>query len=532
MLISDRLRRLAANSSLALLCFTVQAQAQVPALARTQSANVISVVSFGTSAVTDAPAAVRGGLLRASDGNIYFVSSSGGKGSGAIGRLAPDGTLSVLYAFAGSSEGVSAFAGLMQASDGNLYGTTYLGGEKGGGVAFRVGLDGTFSVLRSFGQDNKDAVLPYAGLMQAVDGNLYGTTLRGGNNDKGTIFRLGLDGAFAIIHHFDGANGENPESTLIAGADGNLYGTTLQGGSQGRGTIFRITTSGTFTSVYSFPSLGAFNTSGLATNTTGANPRAGLLLAADGNLYGTAYQGGASGWGTIFRMTAAGTVSTVRSFAGPSFDGGFPLAGIVQDAAGNLYGTTERGGYLNQGAVWRIDSSGQYSLLHGFINSLLDGAQPYAAVLVANNSLYAVTYSDSFSSAGAIVKLDVGSNGVLPVELSVSATEIATGSSATLTWSSPTATACTASGAWNNAVTTSGTLAVTPASAGIYTYALSCTDGAGVVRNAYAGLVVKAPPTQPVDGGGGAGSVSAVLLLLFAALLSRKYFKELFPACP
>jgi uncharacterized repeat protein (TIGR03803 family) len=471
-------------------------------------------------------------LLRANDGNIYFVSSTGGKGSGAIGKLAPDGTLSVLYAFANSGEGSSAYAGLIQANDGNLYGTTYLGGSRGGGIVYRLTLSGTFTVLRSFGQEAKDAVLPYGGLVQAADGSLYGTTLRGGTNDKGTVFRLGLNGDFAIIHHFDGSNGDNPEGTLIVGADGNLYGTTLQGGTQNRGSIFRISTSGTFASVYSFPSLGAFNTSGLATNTTGANPRAALLLAADGNYYGTAYQGGANGWGTVFRMTPTGTVAVVRSFAGPSFDGGFPLASVVQDAAGNLYGTTERGGYLNQGAVWRIDSTGQYSMLHGFINSLQEGSQPYASVLVANNSLYAVTFTDTFSSAGTILKLDVGSNGTLPVELSVSATEIATGSSATITWSSPTATACTPFGAWTTAVATSGTLAVTPASAGIYTYGLSCTDGAGVVRNAYAGLTVKAPPTQPVDGGGGTGSVSALLLLLSVALLSRKYFKERFPACP
>ena len=528
MLISDRLRQFAATSSLALLCFTVQASA----FARTQDANVVTVVSLGSSAVTDAPTAVRGGMLQANDGNIYFVSSNGGKGAGAIGKLAPDGTLSVLYAFASRDEGSSAFAGLVQATDGHLYGTTYLGGTRGGGVAFRVTLAGTFTVLRSFGQDAKDAVLPYAGLVQAPDGNLYGSSLRGGNNDKGTVFRLGLDGVFAIIHHFDGSNGENPEGTLIVGADGNLYGTTLQGGTQNRGTIYRISTSGTFASVYSFPSLGAFNTSGLATNTTGANPRAALLLAADGNYYGTAYQGGANGWGTIFRMTPTGTVSTVRSFAGPSFDAGFPLAAIVQDAAGNLYGTTERGGYLNQGAVWRIDGSGQFSLLHGFINSLVDGSQPNASVLLANNSIYAVSFTDTFSSAGTIIKLDVGSNGVLPVELSVSVTEIASGSSATITWSSPTATTCTPFGAWTTPVATSGTMSVTPATAGIYTYGLSCTDGAGVVRNAYAGLTVRAPPTQPVDGGGGTGSVSAMLLLLLAALLSRKYFKERFPACP
>ena len=529
MLISDRLRRLAATCSLALLCFIVQA----PAHARTQEANLVPIASFGASTLVDKPSAVRGNMLLADDGNIYFISSSGGKGGGAIAKLTPAGTLSVLYAPSSSDEGTSAFAGLMQATDGNLYGTTYLGGTKGGGTVFRVSLAGTFAVVRSFGQDKTDAILPYGGLLQASDGNLYGTTLRGGTNDKGTVFRLSLAGDFTIIHQFDGANGENPEGTLIIGSDGNLYGTTLQGGSSNRGTIFRVSTAGNFSSVYSFPALGAFNADGRAVNTTGANPRAALLLGADGNYYGTAYQGGANGWGTIFRMTPAGVVTVLRAFAGPNFDGGFPLASIVQDALGNLYGTTEQGGYLNQGTVWRINASGQFDVLHGFVNSGNDGAQPYAPVLLANNSIYGVSYSDSFSRSGAIFRLDTGSNGVLPIELSVSQAEIAFGSSAALTWASPTATACTAIGNWEGTtVAISGTLSVTPTSPGIYTYGLSCTDGAGVVRLAYTGLIVTAPPTQPVDGGGGTGALSVTLLLLLAALLFRKNLKEIFPACP
>jgi uncharacterized repeat protein (TIGR03803 family) len=530
MLISDRLRHLVALSSLALVCLAIQAPAHA---ARTEESNLIGAVAAGT--ITDKPVATRSDLLLANDGNIYFVSASGGKRYGAVGKLAPDGTLTAHYAFnADASESVSTFAGLIQASDGNLYGTSFLGGSEGGGTVFRVTLGGTYTLLRSLGVSATDAALPYAGVTQGPDGRLYGTTMRGGLNDNGTIFRINLDGTdFAIIHQFDGSNGDHPQGRLIVGANGELYGTTLQGGSGNRGTIYRISTAGVFTQVYSFPSLSAFNTGGIAINTTGANPRSALLLAADGNYYGTAYQGGPGGYGTVYRMTPAGVVSVFHGFTGPSHDGGFPLAGLIQDPAGNFYGTTERGGYLDLGSAYRLDAGGtQFSLLHGFVDSSADGSTPYGGLLLANNFIYGVSYSDSLLGQGVIFKLDTGidtgTGRALPVELSVSTAEIVRGSSATLTWSSASAATCTAAGSWTNgATTTSGTLTVTPTAPGIYTYVLSCTDGAGVLRNAYTTLTVNAPPLETVDGGGGTGSMSMLLLLLLAALLFRKNLKEI-----
>lgn len=520
MQLSSCLRPLAAVLVPCLLAFPASGVAQI----RTEEANLIGYVSLATSTVTDLPSAIRGDLIRATDGNIYAVGSTGGNGRGSIARIAPDGTLTVLHAMATNEEGYSAFSGVIQASDGNLYGTTYLGGDKGGGVVYKVTLDGAYTVLRNLGQDKQDAVLPYAGLVQAPDGNLYGSTLRGGTNDKGTVFRISTAGDFSIVHSFNGQDGENPEGALAVGADGALYGTTLQGGSGNRGTVYKITTSGTFSSVYSFPSLGAFNNNGQATNATGANPRAGLLLAADGNFYGTAYQGGTLGFGAVFRMTPAGSVTLVHAFTGPSFGAAFPLAGVSQDAAGNLYGTTEFGGYLNQGAAWRIDTTGRFSLLHSFQGSLLDGYKPYARLLPLDGLLYGASFADTTAGVGAFFKLDPGSAGTLPVEFSVSTTAIDFGGSATLTWSSPTAASCTASGSWVDAVGTSGTLAVTPTSVGIYTYLLTCTDGAGVLRTASAALQVRAPALQPVDAGGsgGGGALSLPALLLLGALALRR----------
>jgi uncharacterized repeat protein (TIGR03803 family) len=523
-------RRLVTATLLALMVAVLAPQGVVQA--RTQDANLIAFLPLASSTVAERPTGQRGELLLANDGNFYIVSSAGGKGGGAIAKIAPNGTLTVLHAFANGDEGTSSYARMLQASDGDLYGTTYLGGTNGRGVAFRITLSGTYTVLRSFGQNDQDASLPYGGLVQAADGNFYGTTLRGGNNDRGTVFKLTSAGTLTIIHHFDGGNGENPESTLIVGTDGNLYGTTLQGGADNRGTLFRISTAGSLTSLYSFHGLSKFNAAGLATNDTGANPRAGLLLAADGNFYGTAYQGGPNGYGTVFRLTPTGTVSVVHAFTGPSYGGGFPLAGVAQDAAGNLYGTTERGGYINQGSVWRIDTAGQFSVLHGFTGTANDGNRPYATLLATASGLYGASFSDQVGGAGAVFKLDTGSNGTLPVEFSVSPTEINVGSNATLTWSSPTAATCTASGAWNPTITPSGTQAVTPTAAGIYTYVLSCTDGGGVVRHAYSALSVKSPPAKPVDGGGGGGTASIVSLLLLGALASRRLIREKMATCP
>ncbi len=230
---------------------------------------------------------------------------------------------------------------------------------------------------------------------------------------KAPIFRISLTGDYAIVHHFNGSEGENPEGTLIVGSDGGLYGTTLQGGSDNRGTIYRFTTGGVLTSLYSFPSLSAFS-HGVAINATGANPRAGLRLAADGNYYGTAYQGGPTGYGTVFRMTPAGAVSVLHGFGGPATEGAFPLAGVVQDTAGNFYGTTNGNtqlGGIDQGSAWRISSSGQFSLLHGFVDLGPDGSNPYAGLLLANGTIYGASYVDSSLGSGGIFKLDLGSNG-------------------------------------------------------------------------------------------------------------------------
>jgi uncharacterized repeat protein (TIGR03803 family) len=527
-----RLRQLAASLPVLAIAFGLSS---AEAAQRTQAANVVPLSTLSASGIDSGPTAPRGDLLLANDGNIYFISSTGGAGGlGAVARVGADDKLALVFALDDTDKGYSSYARLIQGTDGNLYGTTYLGGTNGAGTVFRVTLAGAYTPLYSFGKEKTEAKLPYSGLVQAADGFLYGTTLRGGAQDKGTVYRLATDGTgFSVLYEFDGSNGENPEGSLAVGPDGALYGTTLQGGADNRGVIYKITTSGTFTRLFSFPALSTFNAAGLATNTSGANPRAGLTLSGDA-FYGTAYQGGSTGYGTLFRVTPAGALTVVHSFAGPSFGGGFPLSGVSVDASGNFYGTTERGGYLNRGAAYRVDPAGVFTLLHGFTGSLVEGAQPYAGLLLARGSIYAATFSDSLAGSGAIVKLDVGTGGVLPVELSVSTTEIAIGSSVQFTWTGPAGSTCAKLGTWTGTAAVTGSEAVTPASAGIYTYGIGCTDTASVVHNAYVTVAVKAPAAEPVDGGksGGGGALSLTLLALLAALLTRKYFKEIRSSWP
>jgi uncharacterized repeat protein (TIGR03803 family) len=499
------------------------------ALAAPFSSNVITVFGFGSAIVNDLAGAVavgglanRGDLLLANDGNLYVSTSAGGSSSvGAIMRISPTtGAAVVMHAFIGGTEGITPYSGLIQGADGALYGTTFLGGSENAGTVYKMALDGTFTTLVTFTSKSQGAYEPYAGLVQGTDGTFYGTTLRGGTNNVGTVFKMTATGTMTVLHSFVTSDGSNPEGKLVFGADGALYGTTLTGGASDRGVIYKITTTGTFAVVYSFPGLGAFNAAGVATNVPGANPRAGLLLGQDGNFYGTTYQGGATGFGTVFRATPAGALTVVHAFGGGPLDGAGPLAGVSQGADGTLYGTTERGGFNSAGVAWRISAAGTYSLLHSFSSSAIDGGTLYTRLLPANGFLYGVSYTDAYTSGGVLFKLDEGTAGVLPLSFSLSSETIAVGGSTTLSYSSPAAATCVAGGAWDDTIGTSGTKAISQTIAGIYNYVITCTDGAGVVRNAYAELIVTAPAAQTVDGGATTGGGGALSLLSLGALAS------------
>lgn len=495
-------------------------------LAQAESANANLTGLLALGSVASAGVNVRGDLLLASDGNFYVAASAGGASSvGSILQITPAGTATIVHSLAGAdTEGAAPYSGLIQASDGLLYGTTYLGGTKNLGAVYKVTTSGTYTNLFSFTNESQGGFFPYTGLMQlSGGGDLYGTTLRGGANDAGTLYKLTLAGALTTVYTFNGADGRNPEGRLVQGPDGALYGTTLIGGAADRGTIYRLTTAGVLTTLYSFPALGNFNTAGVATNATGANPRSGLTLGSDGNFYGTTYQGGSVGYGTVYRVTPTGSVTVLHNFAGAPGDGAYPLATVSQGPDGSLVGTTEKGGSGGHGVTWRIDPAGNYKVLHPFTSLSVDGNVSYATLLPLNGYYYGISFNDLTYAGGSLFRLELPASGSLPVTLSTSQDSIVLGAPVTLTWSSPTATACTAAGAWaDTTVATSGTLAVTPTAAGIYTYILSCVDGANVTRNAYAALTVTTPAAQPVDGGGtgGGGALGGAALALLGGALA------------
>ncbi len=261
------------------------------------------------------------GLIQASDGSLYGTCSAGGAyNEGTIFRATLSGKITDLHDFSSltgypgaNSDGAYPQASLVQASDGGLYGTCPYGGAHQVGTVFRITTTGAFSTLYAFA--GNDGANPSTGLIQAADGNLYGTCPNGGASGAGTVFKVTTAGTFTRLYSFtSGSDGFNPQAALVQATDGNLYGTTSEGGANGTGTVFRLTTAGALTTLYSFTAL--TTTTSEPTNTDGASPSASLIQASDGNLYGTCPRGGAYGEGTVFKITLSGTFTTLYSFGG------------------------------------------------------------------------------------------------------------------------------------------------------------------------------------------------------------------------
>ena len=282
-----------------------------------------------------------GALVEATNGDFYGMTDGGGaNGYGTVFKITPSGTLTTLYSF-DYTDGYEPYAGLIQATNGNFYGTTVYGGannsslclDGGCGTIFKITPGGTLTTLYNFCSqgDCTDGAAPYGGLVQATNGNFYGTTYLGGADGDGTVFEITPSGTLTTLHSFDGADGDQTLAALVQATNGNLYGTTAAGGASGYGTVFKITPSGTLTTLHSFD------------GTDGQTPEAALVQATDGNFYGTTYYaGGANGDGTVFKITPSGALTTLHSFDGT--DGADPGAALVQDTNGTFYGTTEVGG--------------------------------------------------------------------------------------------------------------------------------------------------------------------------------------------
>lgn len=251
-------------------------------------------------------------------------------------------TLETIYNFDGT-DGAQP-AGLVQGTNGSLYGATSSGGNSGYGTAFRINLSGKLTTLYEFcSQTNcADGASPYAGLTQATNGNVYGTTY-GGGGSGGTFFKIAPSGELTTLYAFGSESGDGfgPDGVLVEGTNGDFYGTTVSGGAHSAGTVFKITPSGKLTTLHSFCSKVV---AGQCAD--GNGPEAGLIQATDGNFYGTTAGGGSGGNGTVFKVTPAGKLTTLYSFCSLSAcaDGSLPEAPLIQGSDGDFYGTTGAGG--------------------------------------------------------------------------------------------------------------------------------------------------------------------------------------------
>jgi uncharacterized repeat protein (TIGR03803 family) len=309
------------------------------------------------------------GLLQGPDGNFYGVASGGGSsgtdfcqpgpeifGCGTIFKLTPSGHFTLLYSFCGGfgcgsypPDGADPRGRLAFGPDGNLYGTTQQGGEYNfgfnSGTIFRISPSGAYALIHTFSgfSGTGDGAQPAAGLTLASNGEFYGTTQFGGAFGNGTVFKMNLAGTVTVLYSFasDDTNGTEPMSALIQASDGNLYGTCYSGGAYGGGTVFLISTSGVIKKIYDFAP---------PTGNVGYNPRAGVIQASDGNLYGTAGQGGGDDSGAIYQLTLGGVATLEGSFT-PAL-GYAPTGALLQGSDGRLYVTTQDGGGTNsQGAI-------------------------------------------------------------------------------------------------------------------------------------------------------------------------------------
>ena len=314
-------------------------------------------------------------------------------------------TFTLLYTFTGGTDGRSPGGGVILDAAGNLYGTTTQGGNpscpQGCGTLFKVDGAGNETVLYSFaGTGAGDGQYPTADLVMDAQGNLYGTTAGGGASGHGTVFKLDTTGKETVLHSFSGAGGDgaSPYGGVMMDGQGNFYGTTPAGGTSNCGTVFKLDTTGKETVLYSFAGTGG----------DGASPYGGVMMDVQGNLYGMTEGGGAFGYGTVFKLDTTGKETVLHSFNLTGGDGGFPMTGLVRDAKGNLYGTTNSGGRGidgGNGVVFKLDKVGRERVLYRFPSTGAKGIRPHGVVRDAQGNLYGTTVFHGAFGWGTVFKL-------------------------------------------------------------------------------------------------------------------------------
>jgi uncharacterized repeat protein (TIGR03803 family) len=486
-------------------------------------------------------------LIQGWDGNYYGIGEDVPANCGVLYRITPAGEFSTVYTFPYDASCTAGRPFITQGPDGALYGTTYTGGPyvsntnpSGYGTLFKITPSGVYTLLHNFGAPGaNDGSNPDAALVLGSDGNFYGTTYNAG---AGSIFRISPSGAFTpLMPSVSFSTGAGTLGSLLQASDGNFYGVTYSPGGGSGGVLFKLAVSGagsglsaTLSSLYAF----CYN-GDCATQPQSAN--AGIIEGSDGAIYGTSYAGGSSaqgeaGAGTAYRVSLAGNMTTLYPFCpnyrqGAECSGVSPVAGLVQAGDGNFYGTTQLGGASGYGNVFALTPAGAFTDLHDFDGygagtmSVHDGAYPTSTLVPGSSgNLLGLT------SAGGANGSETGQGGTLysvavnpavppPVQITLSSSSVAPGSSVTASFSVNNAFSLTMQQCYgfvtSNGVMTSlgkvpgtysdstklytGSVTFQPAP-GTYNYALTC----GGTESGYATLAVgyatetslaAAPPT-------------------------------------
>jgi uncharacterized repeat protein (TIGR03803 family) len=336
------------------------------------------------------------------DGKLYSTLTNAGTPSkGTVFGMTLDGQLNTVYSFcslASCTDGSVPEGGVTLGMDGNLYGTTANGGTANGGTVFKLNPNGKLATLWSFSETGTDEALPAFPVLPAQDGNFWGTDYGIYAGTYGVVYRVTPKGALTAFP-FDYTDGATPNLPTQS-TDGNFYGTTRGGGSKGLGVVYKLTSAGKIAVLHNF----------VGYPSDGNLPVGVLVQGSDGNFYGTTYTGGAHNLGCVFKITSSGTFTLLYSFAGGASDGSLPYTGLTLGTDGNLYGSAANGGKLNTGVLFKITNSGTLTVLYSFcsVSGCTDGFYPETPLVQHTNGKFYGSTSGNSLGGSVFYSLDVG----------------------------------------------------------------------------------------------------------------------------
>ena len=338
-------------------------------------------------------------VIEGSDGRLYGATVNGGpEDGGLVFAMNKDGSgYAILHHFrVSTTNGLSPWGGVIQGSDGRLYGATRHGGTTDAGIVFSLSTNGTgFTIVRSFTTNANDGAYPLNSVIEGSDGRLYGRTLSGGANNGSAIFRLDKSGTgYTVLHSFNSSlpDFDDSYSGLIQGSDGALYGTTFDDGALGQGSVFRLNKDGTgFQTLHDFAD----------TDSDGGFPYGNVYEASDGVLYGTTSEGGPEDFGTLYKVNRDGSgYRVLRTFTATNDEGYLPVAPPVEGPGGVLFGTTYFGGPSDVGTIYQVRKDGsEFAFLYAFQDDDQDGWEPNGPMIRSSDG---ALYGTTFYGSGAI----------------------------------------------------------------------------------------------------------------------------------